>query len=601
MQIITFKKIRIKNFMSFGKQWTEFNFEKHKGTNYVFGINNDLNDTKNGAGKTTIFVEALLFSVFGRTSKNINKTNIVNRSYNKDCVVELLLETNNKTYKITSSIKPTNLVLEELKDDKFINISKSSIKETQSFIENEIICSSYEVFKSTVILSVTGAISVYNMTKHDKRDFVEKSFKLMIIGMMFKKVKEDINKLEKEIINYQTLLTKYENDIVDFNKQILTFTEDKQNKIKTLYLNLKELNDELVNIDCLYEQLEKDLILVKNDHTLMKTKIDSLESLKIKLQNDIQSLNKEITLNTNFCSKYTDILSIVCNDCTDKVTEKFKLLEAKQKIEECNNSINNNKENINKIDHVLEVLYKKLTSYTDNIKKLENDINFKKIQESKKKGIEIKIENIKNMIKDEEIRSSPLSTILDKYKSERDIAYKNISDRMYDKKHLDYMYFMLSEDGVKKFIVSTIVTVFNSRIRKYLDELNANYTVLLSPDFNAQFLTQSGECEYGNFSSGEQRRLECATSFALRDILFAQGALRTNILVCDEILDVSLDETAVNNLVEILKREATNASVFIISHRECVEKDSGFDNIIEIEKTNNQSFIKFDSLNLKSK
>ena len=59
---IEFKKIELKNFMSFKHE--VFDFSSCKGLNLVQGINNDIPNAKNGCGKSQLF-SALLYVVFG--------------------------------------------------------------------------------------------------------------------------------------------------------------------------------------------------------------------------------------------------------------------------------------------------------------------------------------------------------------------------------------------------------------------------------------------------------------------------------------------------------------------------------------------------------
>ena len=66
--MITFKKIRYKNFLSTGNQFTEIDFQQHH-TNLIIGTN--------GAGKSTM-LDALTFVLFNKPFRKINKPQLVN-------------------------------------------------------------------------------------------------------------------------------------------------------------------------------------------------------------------------------------------------------------------------------------------------------------------------------------------------------------------------------------------------------------------------------------------------------------------------------------------------------------------------------------------
>ena len=75
--MITFEKVRWKNFLSTGNTFTEVDLTANK-TNLIIGAN--------GAGKSTI-LDALTFSLFGKPFRKINKPMLVNSVNEKDCEV----------------------------------------------------------------------------------------------------------------------------------------------------------------------------------------------------------------------------------------------------------------------------------------------------------------------------------------------------------------------------------------------------------------------------------------------------------------------------------------------------------------------------------
>ena len=72
--MITFQKIRWKNFLSTGDQFSEIDFQKN-ATNLIVGTN--------GTGKSTV-LDALTFSLFNKPFRKINKSQLVNATNEKD-------------------------------------------------------------------------------------------------------------------------------------------------------------------------------------------------------------------------------------------------------------------------------------------------------------------------------------------------------------------------------------------------------------------------------------------------------------------------------------------------------------------------------------
>ena len=72
--MISFEKIRWKNFLSTGNQFTEINLKKNE-TTLIVGTN--------GAGKSTV-LDALTFTLFNKPFRKISKGQLVNTVNEKD-------------------------------------------------------------------------------------------------------------------------------------------------------------------------------------------------------------------------------------------------------------------------------------------------------------------------------------------------------------------------------------------------------------------------------------------------------------------------------------------------------------------------------------
>ena len=73
--MIEFEKIRWKNFLSTGNNFTELALNGH-ATTLVIG--------ENGSGKST-FLDALTYGLFSKPFRKINKNQIINSVNNKAC------------------------------------------------------------------------------------------------------------------------------------------------------------------------------------------------------------------------------------------------------------------------------------------------------------------------------------------------------------------------------------------------------------------------------------------------------------------------------------------------------------------------------------
>jgi len=94
--MITFKNIRWRNFLSTGQHFTEVELDK-TSTTLIIGTN--------GAGKSTI-LDALTFSLYGKSFRKINKNQLINTTNEKNCLVEIEFDLNGTEWKIERGIKP---------------------------------------------------------------------------------------------------------------------------------------------------------------------------------------------------------------------------------------------------------------------------------------------------------------------------------------------------------------------------------------------------------------------------------------------------------------------------------------------------------------
>ena len=158
---------------------------------------------------------------------------------------------------------------------------------------------------------------------------------------------------------------------------------------------------------------------------------------------------------------------------------------------------------------------------------------------------------------------------------------------------LDVVKFIVSEEGVKSYIVKKILQIFNSKLAYYLSKMDANCLCIFNEYFEEEIVDEKGKvCSYYNFSGAERKNIDLACLFAFMDIRRLQGSVAYNFSIYDELLDSSLDEKGVDLVLAILKDrvDTLNEAIMIISHRkESVKIGSHHENpgdVIYLEKKN---------------
>jgi predicted nucleic acid-binding Zn-ribbon protein len=153
---------------------------------------------------------------------------------------------------------------------------------------------------------------------------------------------------------------------------------------------------------------------------------------------------------------------------------------------------------------------------------------------------------------------------------------------------MDVVKFVVSEEGVKSFIVKKILSHFNSKLTHFLKKLDSNCVCVFNEYFEEEIVNEKGKVSlYNNFSGAERKAIDLACLFSFMDMRKSQGDVYYNISFYDELFDSSLDEKGVDLVLEILNErvEKLNECVFVISHRkESIKSATG--EIIFLEKHN---------------
>ena len=106
--------------------------------------------------------------------------------------------------------------------------------------------------------------------------------------------------------------------------------------------------------------------------------------------------------------------------------------------------------------------------------------------------------------------------------------------------------------------------------------------------FNVSIVSGGEVVEYANCSSGEKGRIDVSILLSLQNLIFSRGANNCNLVVFDEVFE-HLDITGVERVVNLLREEAKDKAILVISHQN--ELKDYFDNQILVVKDENGSRI----------
>jgi DNA repair exonuclease SbcCD ATPase subunit len=153
---------------------------------------------------------------------------------------------------------------------------------------------------------------------------------------------------------------------------------------------------------------------------------------------------------------------------------------------------------------------------------------------------------------------------------------------------LDIVKFVISEEGVKSYIVNKLLELLNNRLFYYLKQLDSNSICVFDEYFEEQIVNDNNKiCSYFNFSGAERKAIDLACLFAFSDIRRMQGGVSYNIAIYDELFDSSFDEKGIDLITNILKArvDTLDECSIVISHRkESIKEVTG--DVIYLVKEN---------------
>ena len=561
--MITFKTIKWRNFLSTGNQFTEVNFTKNK-TNLIIGTN--------GAGKSTI-LDALCFSLFGRSFRKINKPQLINTVNEKDCIVEVEFLIGTLEWKVIRGIKPN--IFEIYCNDKVID-QVSASNDQQKWLEQTVLKMNYKSFTQIVILGSSAFVPFMQLPTSHRREVIEDLLDIKIFSSMNTVIKEKIRKIRDEV---KTLELKKESlfDKVEMQKNFIEELENRGNaNINANKEKIANLDSEVV--DCIKENtlIEEDVlnnIKKQEEVSGASDKLKKLGTLKGKISQKVST----ITVEHKFFNENT-----VCPTCTQEIDEEFRI----NKINDAQNKAKDLQSGYKELEvaikeeedreHQFTTLSKEITKLTHEVSRNNTKISGCQRQI---RDLENEIQKLTNQLKNRNSEHEKLESFQETLHNTYDeLAIKKDSINYYD-----FSYGLLKDGGVKSKIIKKYLPLINQQVNRYLQMMDFYINFTLDEEFNETVQSPIHEdFSYASFSEGEKQRIDLALLFTWREVARMKNSVNCNLMILDEIFDSSLDSSGTEEFLKIIQFVVKDANIFVISHKAGLE--DRFESVIKFSK-----------------
>lgn len=597
---ITFKSIKIENFMSFGHSELELS---RKGYVLVTGVNKNPKDSaqSNGSGKTTIF-NAISWALTGQTLNGI-KSNVSNINIPDGCYVELEFTCDNKEYRLIRS-KDHSVYKTDLKiyiDDK--DCSGKGIRDSEKLLEQYIPDLSAQLLGSVILLGQGLPQRFTNNTPSGRKEVLEKLSKsdFMIEDLKTKLSKrkttlyEEIRKYDDEILVANTTINCLSKSIIDTSTAL-----SKMPGVESTQMELQELNKRIETIQIVVGNGNASVVRIQEElRTLNNTILQRIQesndqtrvedSKYFELKN--QLTQKELELKSRLNSLTLEVQRLknikdVCPTCGQKIpgvlkpdttsqeaeisqlnVELSNILKQKQELDQ------NHTSSITKIMDEMKLVVDpwelEKTRLTSESTRLSNNIATLNIELQTSLAKKAQYEtSIQNYAIQKEKYKNDLKTYQDeKEKLESTILYKN-NERDQLNLRLGYVNKMITiaTRDFRGYLLTNIISYIDSVAKNYSSKIFNTTLIDFYLDGNNLDITYDKKL-YEGLSTGEKQKVDLIIQLSLRDMLCKFMNFNCNILALDEVFD-GLDSLGCERIVDLINGLSDIESIFIITHHQ---------------------------------
>jgi len=169
--MILFKSVTYSNFLAVGNTPITVDLNS-ANTTLIVGTN--------GAGKSTI-IEAIVFALFNKSFRKVNKNQLINSINEKDCKVDLEFSIGPKEYKIIRGLKPN--IFEIWVDGQLLD-QVAAASDQQKYLEQNILKLNYKSFTQIVILGSSTFVPFMQLPAAHRREIIEDLLDIRIFSTM---------------------------------------------------------------------------------------------------------------------------------------------------------------------------------------------------------------------------------------------------------------------------------------------------------------------------------------------------------------------------------------------------------------------------------
>ena len=348
-----------------------------------------------------------------------------------------------------------------------------------------------------------------------------------VVKAKLRSKKEEVRTLE---LKKDSLLDK-----VEMQKNFIKTIEETGNEdIKKKQSQIKEIAKEAQGHIDKNEELSKELETLDTKLLGLSDVTKSLRTLS-DLRGKIKQKTTTAGNEYNFFKE-----NVSCPTCTQTIEESFRL----NKIADLNNSINKLQTGLSDLESKIqeeELREVRFTELTQEVTSLTHGISQNNTRISglqrQSRDLESEIQRITEQLENRNTEHEKLA----EYQETLATTYEKVAEQKELISEHDFAFGLLKDSGVKKTIIKKYLPLINQQVNRYLQMMDFYINFTLDEEFNESIESPIHEdFSYASFSEGEKMRIDLALLFTWREIAAYKNSTNTNLLIMDEVFDLSL-------------------------------------------------------------
>lgn len=550
---LTFNKLRWKNLLSYGDQFTEIVLDRIPST-IITG--------ENGAGKSTI-LEALVFALYGKPYRKIKKGELVNSKNSRavEVEVEFVVEDGGRRseYLIRRGIKPD---LFEIYENGTLLNQPGNSRDYQAILDKKILRCSYEVFTQIVVVGKAVHTPFMTMKAADRRTFVETILNLDVFTVMNKVLSSRLSSNKDASLEAKTVLALARRDVEHKEREIETA---KGTSVEFYARDIARIDEAVKDA----KRQGRDLVKTRKEveERLKPHTVEQAADIRRKIQKARLMLGQATTRLTDNKKTIQAIEhALNCDACGQKLPEtkrQARLDELKRVRVELEGAKDAIAKKIATLEEKGAALAPDLAIHEEATTEIARLDTLIADRVAAVKALGVKRGQIK------EPSAAPVEALvseLDTLRAEEEKATAALDSVLEDGKYLAALKTMLGDSGVKSILVKRFVPMINQSINHHLSKLGFFGKFTLDQNFEETIKARGfDELGYHSYSEGEKLRIDLAVLMAWREMARLQGIINTNLLIFDEVMDASMDAAGTTAFAQVLS-SLTGTNIFVVSH-----------------------------------